>query len=194
MPECQCAQISEFKCMAKFIKVVYSYPSPTSSSQTSTISITIPDITSVAFWKLKITITFGDLDKKFFDIAASDSWGFDEEGFLVLKSSLATPTNGKLWINSTSNLQSLNGALLRKWHYPCVQNIDCSLTSADSVSLITSIILSCVFLVLTLLLIMSLRCCYLIAARNDKAKVGHKKVLLYILQYFFREKKPGRRF
>ena len=77
MPECQCAQISQFKCEAKSIKVVYNYPSPTSSSQTSSISITIPEVTSAAFWKLKVTITFGDLDKKFFN---TDTWNLDKKG------------------------------------------------------------------------------------------------------------------
>jgi len=169
LPECQCAQKSEFKCSAKSIQVMYNYPSPTSSSQTSSISITIPDLKTFAFWKLMISITHSDLDKRFFDVSASGIWGYDNKGYLVLKSSLASSSDGTLWINSTSN-QIINGALTRKWQYPCVQDIDCSLTSADSVSLTTSIILSCVFLVLTILLIMSLRCCYLKAARNDKAK------------------------
>ena len=104
-----------------------------------------------------------------------------------MKSSLASSSDGTLWINSTSN-QIINGALTRKWQYPCVQDIDCSLTSADSVSLTTSIILSCVFLVLTILLIMSLRCCYLKAARNDKAKVNFQKFEI-LIELFISEKR-----
>ena len=78
--------------------------------------------------------------------------------------------DGTIWINTTSSL--VNGALVNRWQYPCIKNIECTLVSEDSISLLGSIILSSVFVFLTITLMISLKFCHWKAAKNDKLQVS----------------------
>ena len=78
-------------------------------------------------------------------------------------------SDGLLWINLTV-LPSLNISPHR-WQYPCIKNVQCRLVSPSLLGNAGNIILSSVFVLLTVGLCCSLRACYWRAAQNDKLKV-----------------------
>ena len=95
-------------------------------------------------------------------------------GFLKMKSSPFLPPLGPgsvLWINATAR-QSLAPRGVSRWEVPCVQDIQCQLIAPTLLGVTGNIILSCVFVFLTILLMISIKICHTIAARNDKKKVG----------------------
>ena len=66
--------------------------------------------------------------------------------------------------------------------YPCVKDVHCELVAPDSFSLTGNIVLSCVFVFLVILLVISLKVCHMVADRNDRKKVGyHLPTILYQL-------------
>ena len=75
-----------------------------------------------------------------------------------------------LWINSTAR-PSLASRGVRRWEVPCVQDIQCQLIAPTLLGVTGNIILSCVFVILTILLMISVKICHTIAARNDRKKV-----------------------
>ena len=78
-------------------------------------------------------------------------------------------TEGLLWINLTV-LPALYISPY-KWQYPCIKNVHCRLASRSLLGDTGNIILSTVFILLTVVLCCSLRACYWRAAQNDKALV-----------------------
>ena len=76
-----------------------------------------------------------------------------------------------LWINSSAK-QSLAPGGVRRWEVPCVQEISCQLIPHTALGTTGNIVLSCVFVILTIILIFSIKICHTIAAKNDKKKVG----------------------
>lgn len=127
-----------------------------------------------------------------FDFEASGDWIFLSKGnirgiivekntFLVLgnlkmhhNANFVTQPEETLLINSTSDL--VNGAFVSRWQYPCVEDVECKIVSEDSVSLLGSIILSSVFIVLTILLMVCLKLCHWKASQNDKSQVKTNKL------------------
>ena len=78
-------------------------------------------------------------------------------------------SGGLLWVNLTV-LPSLYISPHR-WQYPCIKNVQCRLVSPSLLGNAGNIILSSVFVLLTVGLCCSLRACYWRAAQNDKLKV-----------------------
>ena len=76
-----------------------------------------------------------------------------------------------LWINSSAK-QSLAPGGVRRWEVPCVQEISCQLIPHTALGITGNIILSCVFIILTIILIFSIKICHTIAAKNDRKKVS----------------------
>ena len=94
-------------------------------------------------------------------------------GFLKMKSNTNFPLgpDNVLWINSSAK-QSLAPGGVRRWEVPCVQEISCQLIAHTTLGTTGNIVLSCVFVILTILIMISIKICHTIAARNDKKKVG----------------------
>ena len=86
-------------------------------------------------------------------------------------SSLPLGPGSVLWINSTAR-QSLAPRGVRRWEVPCVQDIQCQLIAPTLLGVTGNIILSCVFVFLTIILMISIKICHTIAARNDRKKVS----------------------
>ena len=101
-------------------------------------------------------------------------------GHIEMRHNDASPLQGgTIWINVTSSL--VNGALVNRWQYPCIKNIKCTLVSEDSVSILGSIILSSVFIFLTITLMICLKFCHWKAARNDKLQVSEVEKTSYLI-------------
>ena len=91
---------------------------------------------------------------------------------LTIEKSSARPLSedGIIWINSSAKTLN-NGALITRWQYPCIQNIECKLTYPDSVTMTGQIVLSSLFVFLTILLMISLKVCHWKATQNDIVQV-----------------------
>ena len=76
---------------------------------------------------------------------------------------------GLLWINLTVKPSLYISP--HKWQYPCIKNVQCRLVSPSLLGNTGNIILSSVFILLTVCLCCSLRACYWRAGQNDKALV-----------------------
>ena len=91
-------------------------------------------------------------------------------GYLNIKSTGDTVlTDGLLWINLT--VQPSLYLSPHQWQYPCIKNVYCRLVSPSLLGSTGNIILSVVFVLLTVGLCCSLRACYWRAGQNDKALV-----------------------
>ena len=71
LPECECSGTVKLDCEEARFSISYS------TSQTSSISITVPDILSASKWTVKVLLSFSDLNSSVFDMAASGDWRLD---------------------------------------------------------------------------------------------------------------------
>ena len=94
-----------------------------------------------------------------------------------MKSSSSWPLGpgSVLWINSTAR-QSLAPGGVRRWEVPCVQDISCQLIAPTMLGTTGNIVLSCVFVFLTILIMIGVKICHTIAAKNDRRKVRVTKI------------------
>ena len=91
-------------------------------------------------------------------------------GYLNINSTGDTVlTDGLLWINLT--VQPSLYLSPHQWQYPCIKNVYCRLVSPSLLGNTGNIVLSSVFVLLTVSLCCSLRACYWRAGQNDKALV-----------------------
>jgi len=163
LPECECSQTVKLDCEEARFYISYS------ASQTSSISISVPDLLSASKWTVKVLLSFSDLNSSVFDMAASGDWRLDTiTGLLTMQHSPQTPlpSDGLLWVNSSVRVGT--AISVNRWHYPCIQDITCILVSPNSLSHTVSFVLSSIFLVFVLLLMISLKICHWKAAKNDK--------------------------